>query len=575
MTKMAEAIEPNISRYARESSFELFLSLYCHRGFALDSLSTLTLAERWRGVDNHLTGALRDENLFLWWSQVDAESAWTAARERSLKLAGSIIKGIQKQDPLLAERWVSSLTPEEANAVVSWKELYTALAKRDADQALQGAAELMDPVAQEESLKAVLGHIARTDPEQALARMQELDNVRPNLMESIVGSWLESDREEAWKAILKFKPGFGRLQMTRQAGMAWAKHAPEEAEAWAGSVNDAAMKRAAWIGLAVAFSKTDVPRARAAIDQLGGDLTDTGPNWIYVSQGSAGGVVGGKESLEAVVKAVAMGLANESFAEAFEFASTFNSSGRRHQLTYPLSQRWIREDPKGMAEFILEAQDPQTRSVLASFYAKEVADPIAALPWAKSLDPVARYSAVLQLFGRLGETNADAAIEALSEIEGSPAETQSRAVTAILGHSSRRTVAELEKVRAWIDEHPEREAFGEAYRELTGHMAWADVDRAAGLVETLEPGLLRQEAVAGVLGFLGNQSPMNHQTVLHWIQESKAEKTQQFWLEIMARDWLANDPETAKRVVPRTGLRQEVWERLLSRQQTNQPGKSS
>ncbi len=568
MQAMAQALDTDLHEYARASSFELFASLYFQRGFTLDSEWTLALAGRWRAEDAFVRNTLTDEKLFQWWAQVDSESAWANARSRSVKLAGSVIQSTLERDPWQAHRWVASLAPEEANSVVSWKDLFGRLAKQSVPRALDLAKELTNPLAKQEALRAVLGEEAKAFPENAMDHAGTISNtsIRENVMEAIARQWLQTDRTAAWEVIEKMEPSLKKLALVKQAGLAWARQSPEEAAAWAETLTDPSLKRAAWIGLAVAFSKTDVQRARHAFEQLGGQFQDLEQRRIYVSGGSSGYGLRGEDSLEAATKAVTMALAETDMREAIAFVETF-SSLHKH-IGYDLAKQWVRRDPEGMAAYIREAPDSQMKSYLTSRYADEVEDPIAALTWARELDGRAGESAFRTLFRRLGESDFDRGINALSEIENLTPKDQNSALSALLDLSvGRRTLEELNHAKAWIEAEPEPEAFSQAYRELTTQMAYSDEAQAISLVDDLDTGPARQEAIGGLLGFLGNQSPMQHEKVLHWIGQSESERTQQFWLKILAKDWLGKDPDTAKRVIPKAGLNKEDWERLLSREE--------
>ncbi len=458
--------------------------------------------------------------------------------------------------------------------MVKWEDLFEALAGRDPKQALQAATELPALMAREGALKAVLAQLANTDPEDAMQHAEAIaePSVRASVQESVLKQWLQTDRSAAWEHVLKMPKGLARLRLAQEWGLQLAAEEASQARASIATVEDEQMRVAAWKGPAVALAKTDLDRARHALEQLQGDFSGVGQQRIYFSGGSGGSNF--QAALARAAKTVVMHLAESDAAAALDFVVSMNSKSSmfEHDLGTVIGKKLVRDDPAYLAERLGTLPDSSLRNSLTMQLTRELPDPLASLKWANDLEGTARGTALNSLLQRLGSSDLATVVSAIPEFEAMEAEKQAAVLETWVDSSQMLSAERLEEARQWLTTHPEHEAFSRAYSNFTNQMARTNLDQAVEFVENLEASPRRQGAIGGLLGHLGNSSPMDYDAMIYWIGQSQSEKTQQFWLNIMAKDWMTKDPEAAIQWFGNSEWKPAEWDQMLSRHHRNQGG---
>lgn len=564
LRQLGEAMRPALRRRLLDSNAEVFWGLYMERWMQISPENALAYARELRrdSMFGHDDTLLAAEKLYALWAQSDPQEAFAATKAKSNSLAMAVIHRLQEIDPQAALKQVESMTPE-ASAFVDWKSLFTHLAKTDPEGALVRALKLENPLGKADAIDGVLEHLSALNPVHALTLAKQ-HGASSDTVEAIYTRWLARDLDQVTAHLETLTPSLERNRLAQRLVQAMAQSDPEGAEAWANAQESSPVRNAALAGLAIHYAGRDPDRALEMFEALDWktDLIDR-PE-VYRSDSVSGHSTDGT-SLEKAAKTAILTLASTDREKALAVLRQFEDFKAIQAVTGEIADTWMHADAAGLRQFIENSEDSRIRALLAYQFANQTLEPEAALQWGKQLGGDAGKTAISHAITEMSYTDSERAFGSVQELNDFPPALQ----VELFNRISRSMITEeqLDEAEAWLEQQDDTTAFAESYKALTCQRAERDIATASHNVDGLPPGPIRQQAIQGLITYLARQPSLDHQAMLHWINQ--AETSQARWFEQLAESWLAADPATAMAVLPKTEIPTDTWRNLLSRHQHN------
>ncbi len=210
------------------------------------------------------------------WAREDPDAAYTSLETMNFKASGaspiSILSSLAAQDPERATKWLGN--PENGLTWFPWM-----------GHILAGS---------------IAKEWVRLEPDAAMAWAEGLpDNQRAGAYTGVLGSIAATDPQRASAIAMKLEPGGARNHIVGEVAKAWARNAPEDAVAWAGSLEGDERGKA--MGQAFeswaqsrptdAAAHLDGMAARENVDPY---LDEVARNWVVREPAAAAAWVAGK-----------------------------------------------------------------------------------------------------------------------------------------------------------------------------------------------------------------------------------------------------------------------------------------
>ncbi|MGI9240235.1 MAG: sigma-70 family RNA polymerase sigma factor [Verrucomicrobiales bacterium] len=504
------------------------------------------------------------ESAFGAWARIDPAAAITAAASESPKVQMAVINRFVQSDPEMALELAASVPIGQARRGLNYSGLFESLARRDLAAAAERVRGISDARLQLVAAGGLLSVWAGRDPEAALEYVESLPGFEARSIgrDAVLVKLIESDRVAALPLITALPPGISRSMLMRSLARTAAAAEPDEARAWAETLDSAQDRRAAYAGIAIALSKTDTDAAFAALDELGWDLRDPGSATTYEPSGSGPSRSIAGESLASVAISMITELAKSDPRAALRYAFQVGNS----HWTSPLgdiARSYVSEDPAGAMAFAAGLEQGAMREELAVHVATTVAasDPVEAMTWAAQLDGSAGEQAQTAVFRSIASEDPQTAAASLDRLPQTAG--RDKAIRFLAESWLQR---DYEGASRWVQGHADIDSIAPAVRTYLERWSERDPRAASEWVATLPEGAAMQEGVIGLVGWMINQPAMDHQAAFEWTDRiSATDRARHFYFELIAKDWLEHDPVAGRGALDQTDLPDEVKERLLNR----------
>ena len=499
------------------------------------------------------------QRAFLAWAHIDPAAALAGAAGHGSDVRAMVIGTFHFTDPEAVIEAAAGLDAFHRRHWMDWSALFKTLAQRDLATAAARASEITDSVNQTKAFEGVLSVWAAKDPQGALTYAEGLESfaARANGRKFVIETVLASDPAAALTMITALPTSVSRSELMRDFAIDYAGRNTDGVKAWADSLTSITDRRSAYAGIALKFSKTDPQAAVEALDALNWDLSEAGGSITYEPRGSGGGPGG---SLATAAQTALAQLSESDPHSALRYAAKIVPSHR--DILGGIARRYASEDPTAAMAFASELEPGVLRNEFAVQVANvlSASDPRAAMTWALGMGGHAGDRAQLAVFNTLASADPSSAAESITELPDVP---QRKSAVRFL--ASTWLERDFEGARGWVQEHPDLDSIAPAVRPFLESWSERDALAASEWVAELPEGPAMQQAAVGLVGWMINQSDLDHEAAFAWTERITGERSsREFYFEIIAKDWLEHDPAAARDAVAATDLPEHIKARLLA-----------
>lgn len=516
--------------------------------------------------------------VFSTYAETDPQAAWNLALGIKQSMAKqnaimAVITTIAQKDPARALAMSDSLSEPQLKRQIRSMAI-SSIAQKDPQRALELATKSSDSRDGDYSFSMIFYQWTRKDPEGAKAAVSRLSGRQAEQARmSLISALAQQDPQAAWTyasslPVSSGNGGYGdpRVQVIQN----WAQNDPQAALKAALTINESNQRGLAVANAVNAWAGSDFPAAL----QYAISVDDPGIRGQILQNLSRNPNANRKELLAAVMDHVPPGdnfqqavsgiltsWAQENPAEAAEaaeaamqlppgrafsnvasqIASQWISTAANKQVVFD----WVRNLPEG------EARDNSLRSVFSTWSRQ---DPQAAVRALSGLASGEHKNAVQAVASGWSQTSPEAVLQWSSSLTDA-----SERADVIRSALSQWAGSSPESAAKFVERMPEAERSG-PMESVIGNWASHDTASAAAWLDRQPTGPSKDAALRTLSRKIAQEDP---EAALTWTRGISDEKERLRQTESIARDWIRQDPASARSWISTSTLPEETRKRLL------------